>query len=233
MMPQIIDRSAQTEWFDDFTDFNSVATTGKWQITKGTGGTIALQDLPGGRLNVPTAASANDYVLLSSQKKIAQLKAGKPLWFEAQVNLTQANTNQANIVFGLSSILTTGFLVTGNGGLPTTWDGVVFWMVGGQTTPQWQFSSSRSTTVTTQATFTPFTSGADTRLGFHVDPADGVNAIVTPYFNDQPMVVSGANYTQKISLASSPVLYPIIGVLAGSSSAETLQIDYMRLVQDR
>jgi hypothetical protein len=237
MMPMFVDKRMSHEVFDDFDNLNTVASTGLWKSTKGTGGSLALASSTNGRINIPTAASQNDYQLLSTQNATFKFAPHKKLVFEALVNATEAATNQANFVVGLSSILTTGFLTTGNGGLPSSWDGAVWWKVGA--TLQWQFSTSKATTVTTNAApvlsegAVTYASGTDYTLGFVFDPNDGTTGLITPHFNGLPvMTAAGTVYTQTIAL-SSALLYPILGVVAGSASAETLTVDYVRVVQDR
>lgn len=227
----IYDRFLISKFADDFFDLNTVATTGKFQVVKGTGGTIALQATPGGAVNVPTAASANDYQLLATQKAAFGFVAKKPVHLECGLTLTEANTNQANVVVGLASITTTGFLLTGNGGLPTTWDGAVVYKVGG--TSVWQAATSKGTNVNNNANVGAFTSGTFTRVGFEFDPNDGVTGIVTPLLNGQPLIVNTKPMSLTVPLSGIGALYLIMGVVAGSASAETLQLDYVEVTQTR
>ena len=231
MNPILFDPIIQSMVFDDFLKLDNVATTGQWQSTKGTGGTVVLIDSTSGRVNIPTAASQNDYQLYSTQKKVFQFAAKKPMWAECLIQCTEANTNQANLVFGVSSVLTTGFLQTASGGPPTTFDGFVFWKAGGALI--WKSMASAATVQSTSGTLATNVSATDIRLGFHFDPNDGTTGIITPLVNGVPVIVNTVPYQHRIALGSLGTMYPIFGVNAGSASAETLQVDYVRFVQNR
>lgn len=231
MFPKYPDLQVQHQVFDDFDNLNTVSSTGLWQAVKGTGGTVALQDAANGWINVPTAASANDYQLLATQKKVFKFAAGKPLYFEAQVSCTEAATNQANLVFGVSSITTTGILATASGGLATTFDGALIWKQGG--TSKWQFTTSAGTAQVANANVAAFASATVYRIGFVFDPGDGVIGSVTPFVNGVAPTVGPATSSHRIVYGSTGALYGVLGVNAGSAAAETVSLDYFRIVQAR
>src|ERR1035438_875147 len=55
---------------DDFATASTVASTGLWKVTKGTGGSIVTRTsapVVGGWIDIPTAASASDYQIFSTQ----------------------------------------------------------------------------------------------------------------------------------------------------------------------
>ena len=235
------DPTLHQQVWDDFHKLDTVASTGLWQsVNDGATGTLALVAATvNGRINIPTAAALNDYQLLATQQKVFKFAANKPLWFECLLQCTEANTNNANLVVGLSSITTTGFMTDSNGGLPATWDGAVWYKTGGALVLG--FASSAASTATTKATptVTPndtatYASATDYRLGFHFDPNDGVTGYITPFYNGKPcLTTGGVVYRQPITLSGLGTMYPILGVKAGSASAETLQVDYVRVLQAR
>ena len=92
---------------DDFDVLDTQATNGQWLSIKGTGGSISLATQPCGVLSVPTAASASDYLALSTQKADFKFAAGLPIAFEAYVNVTEATTNESSWFVGLTSYPTT------------------------------------------------------------------------------------------------------------------------------
>ena len=231
MFPKYPDLQVQHQVFDDFDTLNTVASTGLWQTVKGTGGTVALQDAANGWINVPTAASANDYQLLATQKKTFKFAAGKPLYFEAQISCTEAATNQANLVFGVSSITTTGILQTASGGPPTTFDGALLWKQGG--TSKWQFTSSAGTAQVANTNVAAFASATTYRIGFSFDPGDGTLGYLTPFINGVAPLNGPVIQSHRITYGSTGALYGVLGVNAGSASAETLSVDYFRIVQAR
>ncbi|HWE35657.1 MAG TPA: hypothetical protein VG406_03730 [Isosphaeraceae bacterium] len=236
MMPIQVDKRTMFEVFDDFDKLDDAATTGRWQIVKGTGGTLALANVASGALNVPTAALANDYQLLATQQPSFKIAAEKGLFAEARLTCAEANTNQANWFFGLISAPTSGFLQASNAGPPSSYDGVVLYKAGGQMALKLQTSHG-----TTQQTSTVLTlvSGQSYRVGFIIDPPQtGAFARVTAQVYDETagkLYDWGAppNLYMTIPTASPVALYGAFGVMAGSGSAETLQVDYVRFLQPR
>lgn len=227
LMPDILDRSLYVEVHDDFTALNTAATNGQWgAVSDGATGTLALNTgTVGGWINIPSAGADNDYHILALNAKVFKFAASKPLWFDCSLTLTEAATNAANWVCGLSTITTSGFLAADGGGPPGTYDGAVFFKVDG--TMSIQFETSAATAQVTNATVATFTSATNYRLSFHFDPGDGTTGYITPFVN-------GVAYAQhKIALASLGAMFLIFGVKAGSSSAETLNVDYIRCAARR
>jgi hypothetical protein len=227
-MPKQHDRTVEFELMDDFYSLNTVSSTGLWtSINDGATGTLALSSTPGagGWVNIPSAAADNDYQVLATNLKLFKFAASKPLAFEARVTLTEANTSAANFIVGLSSITTTGVMAADGGGVAATFDGAVFYKADGGTAIK--FITSAATAQVTNSSVSTFTSAATYRLGFVFSPADGTTGQIIPYVNG----VAGTPHN--IALASLGLMYPIVGVKAGSASAETLTVDYLRVTAFR
>lgn len=227
MYPTISDPQAYIEVADDFVNLNTAATNGLWaSVNDGATGSLGLSTAlgAGGWINIPSAAADNDYQLLATASKPFKFAAGKSLWLDCSLVLTEAATNVANWVVGLCSITTTGILASDGGGVPGTFDGALFYKV--DSTMSIKFTTSAASTQTT-ATLATFASGTTYRLGLQFDPNDGTTGIVTPYIN-------GVAYTpQTIALSGLGLMYAVVGVKAGSSSAETLSVDYLRVAARR
>lgn len=210
------------EIFDDFFGLDTVT----WASTDDGGtGSNAVADGAGGLVNVVTAAADNDYHLMASASEPFKFAANKSLWFEARFSLTEANTDDANWVLGLTDTLTTGFLADDGAGPPASYDGAVFFKVDG--TMKIQFESSNAGTQVTNATLADFASGTTYRLGFLFDPGDGTTGTVTPFVNGT------AGTAHNITLAGLEEMHLVYGVKAGDTNAETLQMDYIHCVQER
>lgn len=211
---------------DDFTSLSTGANT-RWQVVKGTGGTIALVTSGlGGQIQVPTAASSNDYQALFSQQPIFLLAANKPIVFEFNINVTEAATNKASWFCGLTDTPTTGFLA--NTGLPpSSYSGAVFYKTKNAMTVN--FQTSNSSTQNTISTLFTATTGVTYVLGAILNPNDGVTGQVTPFVST---IVSGVRTlvgigaAQNLTLASLGKMYLGFGLYAGSGSAETITADY-------
>lgn len=212
--------------FDDFFKLDTASTTGGWAVVNdGTTGSNAVVDRKGGWVNIVTAASAdNDYHYLTSQGEHFLFDATSPIVFQAKVRLTEGNTDDANIVIGLTDTVTAGILVNDGAGVATSFDGALWYKVDGGTS--WKFTTSNASAQTTQ-TPVAFTSGSDYVLGFVYSPMDGVTGKVTPFCN-------GVFYTpHTITISGLEEMHAILGVKAGGTSAETLGVDYIYARQDR
>ena len=216
---------------DDFFDISTGATS-RWQVVKGTGGSLALSTAlqVGGAIDIPTAgSSANDYQTLASPVATYLLAANKHLIFEVSLLLTEANTNTASWFAGLTSTTTTGF-ISNAGAPPSSYSGAMFWKATGGMSLKFQTSNS-----TTQNTVTIGTvvSGTNYVLGAYLDPNDGTTGKVTPYVSSvstgvRSLVAIGA--TQNLALGSLAKMYLMFGVKTGSTSAETLTVDYASIM---
>lgn len=182
-------------------------------------GTNVLLDEHGGWYNVLTAVADNDYHLMSSGAEFIKFQANKPVYFEAKIKLTEANTDDANWVIGLTDTLTTGFLGDDGAGPAASYDGAVFFKVDG--TMQIQFETSNAGTQVTNASLATFTSGAEYTLGLKFNPGDGTTGTVTPYVNGT------AGTAHDITLAGLEEMHLVFGVKAGGANAETLSVDYL------
>lgn len=216
--------------FED--EFHSLSTgaSGRWQIVKGTGGTVALNTTTpclGGWVSIPTAASAsNDYQLLATQAPIFNLTANKPIAYEFIVQVTEANTNTASWAVGLSSTLTTGFL-SNAGAPPSSYSGAVFWKATGALTLA--FQTANATTKKTVANVASVVSGSTYAIGAALLENDGITGTVYPYVStitNGLRTLTVAVAPQTLTIASLANMYLFAAIRTASANAETLQLDF-------
>jgi hypothetical protein len=237
--------------FDDFFKVDAAATNGLWLATKGTGGALALDTVNAGTwIKVPSAATDNDYQLLSTPvapfrvlpfvaaTTTAVQLPGTSIRYKARFKLTEANVTAANFVFGLSSVLTTGFVADNGAGVPASFSGAVIYKVDGGTSLL--AASSNGTTQTTAKTLCAFTSGTTYSVSIQIDHFDDVTARVTfEVFDEvagvlyQPKSLSAGIGEHKLAVGGLAAMYPIFGVKAGSATAETLIVDYVWATMNR
>ena len=225
---------------DDFYKLDNAASTGLWLATKGTGGTVALSSdsnrISGGWLKFPTAASASDYIVYSTQQPVfaGPQAAGLDMAFEVSLQLTEAATNAASWYCGFTSVLTSGWIQT-SGVPPTNYSGCMFWKATGGLLLKMQ--TSNATTQSSSATLVTVVSGTTYQIGATINHNDGVTALCTPFVskvasNVRTPLVSGP--TQNLTIASLANMYFCFGVMCGSSgTAETLYVDYVQAAQGR
>lgn len=208
-------------------DFLEYVTGQRWTSAltgTSTTGTAAAGDAAGGVLVLTSKAEDNTVSAANSTNEIFKLAVNKPLWFEARVKLTEANTSAANAFVGLSDTLPVP--QNDGGGPPASWDGMGFFKVDGGT--KWQFETSKTTTQETTDDVGTVASGSWVRLGFRVTPdANGTTATVVAYVNGIAVA------THSISVASMGEMHVSLAVKSGGAAAEILEIDWIRVVQVR
>lgn len=218
----IDDRRRQFELWDDFLFDN-----GQWTaVTDGSTGAATITDAPGGVLTLATAGADNDYHIYASDAEVFKFAAGKPLQFGAQVKLTEAATDDANIVAGLSDDATGGVIQNNGGGPPASYDGALFYKIDG--TLKWYFETSNAGTQTTTELGT-FTSGTAYELGldFKTSSTNDTLATITP-------TVNGKQYeSHTLTLSGLEEMHVLFGVKAGGSNAETLSVNWIGCRQYR
>lgn len=219
--------------YDEFEDNNTTKTTDVWQIVKGTGGSITMVNQSMGWISIPTAASANDYQCFFTNEPIFFFGSNVPVVWEASINVTEANTNKSSWFAGLTSVTTTGFL-TNSGVPPTSYSGAVIYKTESTLNLNAQ-TSNGSTQNTTSSAITTVVSGQTYIISMVCLPNNNVTGTVLYYVstvtsNARSLVTSGS---LNLTLASLSNMYFGFGVRAGSSSAETITLDYVQVAQGR
>jgi hypothetical protein len=102
-------------------DFHNFATgqDGWTSLVVDAGTSAAVNDARGGILTLTTAATDNNEVMVRSTTELFLPTTSRPMFCRARINLTQANTDDANFFFGFGSAMAADFLVD-NGGDPRT-----------------------------------------------------------------------------------------------------------------
>lgn len=225
-----------SRYFTVFEDFLTPATTAisdymAWTVLSDGGtGTPVFQDAPGGIFNVVTAAADNDYSAYSSVAENWLFAAGKELWFEARFKAAEATTDDSTWWFGLMDTLTTGGMQAEAAGPLASYDGALIYKTP-ETALTVNFETSNAGTQVTQAAFATAISDTWHRCGFYFDGA-ATTAALTPYFhNGTDWTVGDEN---AITLAGLEAMHIVFGIKAGpGGAAETLQVDYIKVVQAR
>jgi hypothetical protein len=228
MYPTHIDPLAMIELADDFLTLD----TSKWSsVDDGATGTNTLNAVAGGEASIVTAGADNDYHVMASAATPFKIADKKTLFFVARFSLTEANTDDANWVLGLTSVTTSGFLAADGGGPASSYSGAVLFKVDG--TMSIQFETSIGSAQVTNAALADFTSGVVYQAGFAVDTFDGTYALVKPWIYNETTGARVDGPPHKLLIAGQAGLKAIYGVKAGGSAAETLKIDYIRCCQTR
>jgi hypothetical protein len=220
-MSGVINAKMPDDAFVLFDDFYKLDTVGWSSVDDSGTGTNALAAGVGGVMNVLTAASDNDYHLMVTPTACFGFDTGLRTYAKAKLSLTEANTDDANIIFGFSSLTTSGHLQNNGAGPLASYDGAVFFKVDGGVV--WQCETSDAGTQTTTASAADFATATDYILEIYYD---GVST-VTFYINGTSVG------TGTVVPANLDNMYLVFGVKAGAGNAETLAVDYIMAAQER
>jgi hypothetical protein len=231
MLADTFQKSMSGQYFQDFFNY----TSGDYIVTHGTGGTVAVATASGtasgGWLKLPTAASANDYESLAIANPILEVSVDNtlsppkrlPIAAEARIKISETAANSSSWFFGLTDTLTTGFLSSA-GAPPSSFSGAVIYKAHGSSTIQ--FITSNGSSQAKNTNIGTFVSGTPLLLSILVNPNDGVTARVTAELNGQADLNLVPIQPLSLTLASLNPMYMACGIVASTSSAETLLLDY-------
>ncbi len=218
-------KSSICEFEDDFYSYDDTATVGDYvEVSDGTPA-VDVIDSNYGELSIACESTTENETYISSMHEIAKFLTNKRAFFECLVTLTEANTDDANIIIGLSDTVAADSLLDSGAGPMASYDGAVFFKVLDGTV--WQFETSNAGSQNTLASLGTFTSGTKHHLAFQYDYNDGVTASVTPFLDG----VAGT--AQDLTIAGLAEMHLLMGVKAGGANAETLKVDKWRLVMER
>lgn len=235
-LPELLRLRNQFTIQDDFTrDVDSA----DWVTTISDLGSVAVGDAAGGILAlVPSDATVadNDETYVESANEVFKFAAEKPLLFEARVQFTEANTDDANILVGLMDAVAANSLQDNGAGPPASYSGAVFFKIDGGTV--WQTETSLSTTQTTNE----LTSTNVNNLSKKAQTAGGsayqvLRIEYMPYSSTNAYVsflVDGVLCAQHDYVFTSATEMQIaLGVKNGGANLETLNVDYVVCTQER
>ncbi len=219
--------------FDDF--INPASSTASdvqaWTaINDGATGTpVFNSDAVGGVARVVTAAADNDYAAYASANEIFKFTAGKKLWLEARVKVAEATTSESTWWVGLTDTVTTGGMQANTAGPLASYDGALFWKTP-ETAMTLNFETSNAGTQNTLSAFATSVTDTWTKVAFYFDGVDKVYPFAA--VNDSDTWVS---YTgQSLTVTGLDEMHAVFGIKAGpTAGAETLQIDYIFVAQER
>lgn len=221
--------------FDDFRhyvsadDFTSVATDS---------GTISVLDAVGGRLTINASDGSvvdNDESYVRSTTELFLVSDNKPLAFEARVQFTEANTDDANVMAGFMNAIAANALVDDGAGLRTTGNYFMFFKVDGGTT--WNVRSRNGTETETNDTGVTAGGASYQKLRVEIDnEGSGATNVQVKFFIDDVQCRDATTnnlIVHTIAIASSTEMQAGVGIKNGGGNAEVLVLDYLYAAQKR
>lgn len=201
---------APTKFHTYWEDFDYY-TAGDWTVTETqSGATQALADGDGGLLLLTNSAADDDLVALQKVGESFRFAAGKKLWFEARLKVSDAT----------QSDLTVGLQITDTSPLDVT-DGVFFIKADGSTSVTLRVEKNNTASTATAATMADDTF---ITLAFFYDGVSQVQYAVNG-------VVSGAVATT--NLPDDEDLTVSFALQNGEAAAKTMTVDYIFVAKER
>jgi len=226
------DARGQYGFFEDFLEFVTGDLFTDTSADSGSG--VANVDAAGGQVTLTTGTTDNDECYLLTTKELFLFAANKPLIAECRLKFTEANTDDANVAFGLMNAVGANSVLDNGGGPAASYSGAVFFKVDGET--HWNAESSLAGTQTTTA-LTALNSldgqlktaggGVWQTLRIEVIPISSTEATVYFYI-DGVLVI-----TQSLTYTSATEMQVFVGVKAGGANAEVVYVDSILAYQVR
>ena len=202
---------APTQFHNYMEDFDYY-TAGDWTVTEtDAAATQALTDGDGGLLLITNSAADNDLVSLQKKGESFLFVAGKKLFYEARLKVSDAT--QSDVVVGLQITDTTPLDVT---------DGVFFIKADGAATVNLRVE--KDNTATTATSIATMADDTFIRLGFYYNGSDAVQYFVNGALGGSMVVTN---------LPDDEVLTVTIAIQNGEAVAKTMTVDYVFVAKER
>lgn len=219
--------------FSFFSDFvESPDTTNVWALTATDSGSVSVSGTGGIAALVASDGTVadNDEAYLANKNSIFKVTAGQPIYAEALLQFTEANTDDANVFFGFGSSVAANFLVDDGGGPRASGTVIGLYKVDGGTV--WRAVSRNGSTVTDSVSTT--TAGGSNYQRLTVEIFDVTTSQCSIVFRvDGNLLRDSSNNIIKHVLPISGVaaMQVVAALKNGGANLETLNIDYLGAVQ--
>ncbi|MCR9119497.1 MAG: hypothetical protein NXI22_21400 [bacterium] len=218
-----------------FDDFDHLVSGDRWTDTSGdTGASVSVADGVGGAAALVTGGDDNNEVYLHSTTELFKFADNKPLIVEALLQYSEANTDDANVMFGLMDNVGANALQDDGAGPKTSYSGALFFKADGDTLWSVQYSDG-ATQQTVQLSadaahdgFARLSGGANAQT-FRIEFAPYGGAADVRFFIDHVLVYA----FQGVSFTNASEMEAVVGLKAGGANSETANVDYLFAYQRR
>lgn len=217
-------------------DFDEFVTGDKFTDTSAdTGAAVANTDAAGGVVTLTTGGTDNNECYLLSTKELFLIAQDKPILASARLKFSEANTDDANVAFGLMNAVAANSILDDGAGLQASYSGAAFYKVDGGT--NWKVEASIATTRYGAAELTAANSldkvahvAASTAyqwLDIEIIPFSSTQAKVNFYIDEVLVQSITMTYT------SATEMMVFVGNKAGGANSEVCSVDYLGAWQKR
>ena len=184
------------------------------------GGTCSISDGVKGICALSPGATDNDEIYIVAATETIKFASGKTFILDAELTWTEANTDDANVIFGCMNNVGANALIDDGGGPRATGDYVAMWKVDGGTV--WRAGvQSNGTQKPTTDTDSEVTAGGSSYQRLRVKVVCETSTRAYAEFS-----VDGVNIaTTHFDYASATEMQLVLGVKSGGANAETLNVD--------
>lgn len=229
---------AEKTQFGLFDDFLWYISPHMWtSLAADAGSSVAIGSAVGGTVVLTTGATDNNEAMVASTNAVFKFSAGQPFYAETRLQYSEANTDDANVAFGLSSAAAADFLVDNGAGPATSHSGAVIFKTDTYGPGNlWRAHTSKSTTQTTTDSSSTAGGSAYVTLGIEGRDVDGSNFEVTFFINGQALTDNTSFHRpikHTVALSSAAAMKLFVYVKAGGANSEVINVDYLAAYQLR
>jgi hypothetical protein len=229
--PAFLRRKAQYGVWNDWTGAPATFPSENFNTVLTDSGTATVADVVKGILALAASdgtVADNDEAYLIGLKEVFKFAADKPLTFEALVQWTEANVDDANVIVGLMDAPGANSVLDNGAGPKASYSGAVFFKADGDTV--WSVETSNAgIQVTTQLTAVnsldkiAHTSGGAAYHALRIE----FNS-VTATEGEVDFFIGGVHVAKHaITLAALTEMALVAGIKNGNTNLETLNVDYI------
>ncbi len=218
-------------------DFGWYISPHLWTTTATDSGTAAITaGGVGGILNLAPSdgtVADNDEIYVFNTNSVFKPASGQPLVFDAFIQFTEANTDDANVAVGLASSVAANLIVDDGAGLRASGAVIAIYKVDGETV--WRFVTRNGTAVTTSVSDKTAGGSAYQHLQIEVSDSNLTYATVAPIVDGQYLrdSTTGQVIRHQLLLTGIAAMSAFVGAKNGGSNNESVNVDFVNCYQQR
>jgi len=213
-----------------------------WTDTADAGGSDTIvADGVGGELLLKCDGDDNDEVYRNSKESFL-IAADKPIVATIRLKHTEANTDDANVIFGLGDAAGANALVDNGGGVYAATSFYGFYKIDGET--RWRVRTDDNATVTDTETDVTAGGGTYQTLRIEINPKSSTESEVIFSIDDaggnnfEQCREQGANprtpnIKKTVNYSATTGMAVFFGIKSGGANEEDLFVDYVEVLQAR